>query len=373
MNIGTIRVKNRLIRSATYEAMGLDEGYVTALHLNLYRNLAEGGVGLIITGNAYVHPMGQTVPGQLAVFDDKLIPELNKIVQVIREAENDCKVVLQIAHCGRQSLVLDTPIAPSAVYEASSEKLPREMTSEEIKEVIEEFAQAVRRGKEAGFDGIQIHGAHGYLISSFLSPYTNRREDGYGGSWENRSKILVEIYNRAVELVGEEYPIMLKMNGTDFMPGGLQIEEAKKIAERLASVGFAAFEISGGMWEVTKLPTENFDWRPVTLTECRVNIGSEHAPAYNLPFAKEIKSIVDVPVITVGGINTNTLAEEIIKEGSADFIALSRPLIREPDLPNKWLESEGEVKVKCIYCNGCIRTLSKGKGVHCAQESKEEV
>ena len=258
----------------------------------------------------------------------------------------------------------------AAVFEVATEKMPREMTINEIEEIIEAFAQAIRRGKEAGFDGVQIHGAHGWLISSFLSPYTNKRNDEYGGSTENRTRILVDIYNRAVELIGKEFPILLKMNGTDFLPGGLQIEEAKIIAKRLADVGYASFEVSGGMWEIITLPPENFDWRPVFIPECRLNVGTEHDPAYNLQLAKEISQVVNVPVILVGGINSNLLAEEIISEGSIDFISLCRPLIREPDLPNKWFASEEKIGVRCIFCNECLDTLSGGTGVYCAQDKK---
>lgn len=368
--IGNIEVKNRLIRSATFEAMATDEGYVTPQHLNLYKNLAEGGIGLIITGFAYVHPNGQSAHRQLAIYDDKFIKGIKQIADVVHGVGNGCKVVLQIAHCGRQTGAIEETIAPSAVFETYTEKMPREMTHNEIEEIIEAFALAIRRGKDAGFDGVQIHGAHGWLISSFLSPYTNKRSDEFGGSTENRTRILVDIYNRAVELAGRDFPILLKMNGTDFLPSGLQIEEAKIIAKRLADIGFASFEVSGGMWEIITLPPKDFDWRPTFIPESRLNVGIEHDPAYNLPFAKEISQAVDVPVILIGGINSNLLAEEIINEGSIDFISLCRPLIREPDLPNKWFASEQKIGVRCIYCNECLGTLSEGKGVYCVQDEK---
>lgn len=364
-NIGNIEVKNRLIRSATFESMANEEGYVTDQHLQLYKDLAEGGVGLIITGFAYVHQNGQSVHRQLAVYDDNFVPSLMKIAEVIHNNGNNCKAILQIAHCGRQTLALENTIAPSAILEKSTEKMPREMTNGEIKEIIEAFAHAIRRGKEAGFDGVQIHGAHGWLISSFLSPYTNRRTDEYGGSTQNRIKIVEEIYNKAADLVSKNFPILIKMNGSDLLKGGLEIGEAKIIAERLAKIGFSALEISGGMWELLTLPQDELGWKPDRLPESRINIGSIHDPAYNLPLAREIKKVVNVPVILVGGINSLNLIEEILGKKSVDFIALCRPLICEPDLPNKWMKSEGEGKVECVYCNDCIDTLSEGNGLYC--------
>lgn len=365
--IGNLEIKNRFVRSGTMDGMATEEGYVTDQQVELYKNLAEGGVGLIITGTAYVHSKGKGHPHQLTIDNDVSIHSLSKIPDIIHKYGQGCKVAVQLQHCGRQSRVLENPLAPSAVLEKLTNKMPRKMTIEEIKETIEAFAQAVRRAKEAGFNAIQLHGAHGYLISEFLSPYTNRRTDEYGGNTDNRVRFVKEIYNRSIELVGKDFPILIKMNGVDFLEGGITIKESKKIAQKLAKLGFAAIEISGGMWEVVKRSKKELGWKPTFLVESRMLVGTKNDPAYNLPFAKEIKKVVNIPVIVVGGINSLDLVKQILTEGNADFISLCRPLIREPDLPNRWLKGLGEPFVECVYCNGCLSSVVS-TGLRCVKK-----
>ncbi len=365
--IGNLEIKNRFVRSATYEGMATEEGHVTDKLVELYKKLAEGGVGLIITGYAYVQQSGIAFDTQMGVYNDDLIPGLSKIADIVHKYSQDCKIALQIVHCGRQSRHLEKTLAPSAVLDKLTRKMPKEMTVEEIKETIEAFAQAIRRTKEAGFDAIQLHGAHGYLLSEFLSPYTNKRTDEYGGSTERRIKVVEDIYNRSIELVGKDFPILIKMNGDDFLEGGLTVEESKKIAEKLSKLGFAAIEISGCMWEVCKRSKKELGWKSTFVPESRMLIGTKNEPAYNLPSAKEIKKVIDVPLILVGGINSLDLVKQILTEGSADFVSLCRPLIREPDLPNRWLKGIGESKVECIYCNGCMSSLVT-TGIRCVKK-----
>jgi 2,4-dienoyl-CoA reductase-like NADH-dependent reductase (Old Yellow Enzyme family) len=173
-----------------------------------------------------------------------------------------------------------------------------------------------------------------------------------------------------VELVGQDFPILIKMNGVDFLEGGVTIEESKKIAKKLANLGFAAIEISGGMWEVCKLSKKDLGWKPNFLPESRTLVGTKNDPAYNLPFAKEIKKIIDIPVIVVGGINSLDLVEQILKEKSADLIAFSRPLIREPNLPNRWLKGIGARTVECLYCNGCLSSVVT-TGLRCVKKEQQ--
>ena len=335
--------------------------------IELYKKLAEGGVGLILTGYTYVQKSGIAFDKQMGIYNDDLLSGLSKIVDTVHKHGQDCKICLQIMHSGRQSRHLENTLAPSAVLDKLTRKMPKEMTIEEIRETIEAFSQAVRRVKEAGFDAVQLHGAHGYLISEFLSPYTNKRTDEYGGSTENRIKFVEEIYNRSVELVGKDFPILIKMNGVDFLEGGLTVEESKKIAERLSKIGFAAIEISGGMWEVCKRSKKELGWKPTFIPESRQFVGTKNEAAYNLPYAKEIKKVIDIPLIVVGGINSLDLVEQILTEGSADFISLCRPLIREPDLPNRWLKGIGESKVDCLYCNGCMSSVIT-TGIRCVKK-----
>ena len=358
--IGGMVVKNRLVRSATGEACAAEDGSVTDELLKLYKALAAGGVGLIIAGYAYVQSSGKCIPTQTGIDKDELIPGLRKITQTVHEHGNGCKIAAQLVHSGRQSFVLTETVAPSAVLESMRNLVPREMTIAEIEETIEAFAAAVSRAKEAGFDAVQLHAAHGYLLSEFLSPFTNKRTDEYGGSTEKRFKIVEDIYKRSVEKVGKDFPILIKMNVDDFLEGGINLAESKKIAERLSRTGFAAIETSGGMWEVITRSKEELGWEPVVLIEARIDINSKDKEAYHLQYAREIRKVIKVPLILVGGIRSLDVIEEILAEGSADFIALCRPLIRQPGLPNSWLKGTGASTAKCISCNGCVSSVMVG-------------
>jgi 2,4-dienoyl-CoA reductase-like NADH-dependent reductase (Old Yellow Enzyme family) len=243
------------------------------------------------------------------------------------------------------------------------------MTTEEIEETIEAFAKVARRAKEAEFDAVQLHAAHGWLLSEFLSPYTNRRTDEYGGTTENRVKIVEDIYKRIVENVGKDFPILIKINVDDFLEGGINLKESKRIAKRLSKRGFAAIETSGCMWEVTTRSREELGWNPVMLPESRTNIRSKDKEAYFLPHAREIRKVIAAPLILVGGIRSLDVIENIMAEGSVDFVALCRPLIRQPDLPNKWLKEIGGLTADCISCNGCVRSTMVGS-IKCIPEER---
>jgi 2,4-dienoyl-CoA reductase-like NADH-dependent reductase (Old Yellow Enzyme family) len=245
------------------------------------------------------------------------------------------------------------------------------MTIQEIEETIEAFAQAARRAQEAGFDAVQLHAAHGYLLSEFLSPYTNRRTDEYGGNTGNRTKIVEDIYRRIVESVGKDFPILIKINVDDFLEGGINLNESKKIAERLSKTGFAAIETSGCMWEVTTRSKEELGWTPAMIPESRINIRSKDKEAYFLTYAREIKKVIAAPLILVGGIRSLDVIENILAEGSADFVALCRPLVRQPDLPNKWLKGVGGLTSDCISCNACVRSTMAGR-IQCIPKKRTE-
>ena len=369
--VGGMIVKNRLVRSATYEHMASEGGGVTDKLVRLYGTLAGGGVGLIITGAAYVQPSGKSVPCLTGIHRDDLIPGLRKIAETVHKHGDGCKVAVQLLHCGRQSFVLENTMAPSAVFEPVVKKMPREMTVEEIEETVEAFAKAVGRAKEAGFDAVQLHAAHGYLLSEFLSPYTNRRTDEYGGSTGNRTRIVEDIYKRVVENVGADFPILIKMNVDDFLEGGIDLNESKKIAERLSRTGFAAIETSGCMWEVRTRSKEELGWVPAMLPESRTNITSKDKEGYFLPYSKEIKKVIAAPLILVGGIRSLDVIEDILAKRSADFVALSRPLIRQPDLPRRWLREIGGSTADCISCNGCVRSTMEG-GVKCILKERRK-
>jgi len=257
-----------------------------------------------------------------------------------------------ISHQGTPQAV--EPIAPSPVHDTLFDRTPRAVTPDDIDDIIEAFAHGVRRAQEAGFDGVQIHAAHGYLLSSFLSPRTNRREDKYGGSTENRTRIVREIYQRARKKVGEDFPILIKINTTDCLPGGIDIEESIRVGAALTGIGFAAIETSGGMWESLTCKEEELGWKPLFMSESRTEIRNKDQEAYFLPGAKALKEKTKATVILVGGLKSFSRIEEILGSNSVDFISLCRPLIRQPDLPNLWHTGEGPDKAECISCNACV-------------------
>jgi len=226
--IKNVEIKNRFVRSATFEARASD-GYVSDNLINFYKALAEGGTGLIITGVAAVQEKARTNEEQMGIFDDRFISGLKRLTDTVHMYGDGCKIAIQLHHYGRQNPFAKDPVAPSPVYDNFLQKTPRAMTIAEIQETIEAFAQGIIRAKEAGFDAIQLHAAHGWLLSGFLSPYTNIRTDEYGGNTENRIRIVEEIYKRAIELVGTDFPIMIKYNADDYMEGGMDLTEAKKI------------------------------------------------------------------------------------------------------------------------------------------------
>lgn len=343
-DIRNIALKNRIVRSATYEKMATLDGFVTDKLIDLYKNLALGGAGLIITGNVLVHTSGYSAIQQMCIHNDYYIEGLKKLVKAVHD--HGSKIVIQLVHGGRQcfSFLLGgkDAIAPSAVYDPSIKVMPREMTNDEIWEVIYSFASAGRRAVEAGFDGIQLHGAHGYLISSFLSPHTNKRQDYWGGDEQRRFHFVEEVYNAIIKDVGEDFPIMIKMNADDFLPEGLKIDEALRIAKKLQYIGFSAIEVSGGMYESKG-------------TTVRMKIDSVEKEAYFKEYSIRFKETCSIPIMLVGGIKTRSVAEQLLQERYADLISMARPLVREPDLPNKF--KTGKETSDCISCNGCMRFL----------------
>jgi len=354
-NIGEIKIKNRFVRSATAEGTADAEGVVGDELFDIYKNLAKGGVGLIITGHAYVQPRGMASADQMSINRDNLVPRLKKLADKVHRTSPDCKIAVQIAHAGRQAArgIVSDPVAPSMVADKVTGINPREMTEAEIEACISAFANAARRVKQAGFDGVQLHGAHGYLISSFNSPHTNRRTDKWGGSSENRMRFLMETYRRVRAEVGSDYPVMVKLNAADFVDGGIEIDESALIARALSEEGIDAIEVSGGMYET-----------PRRKAAVRMGIRKPEQEAYLLPYAEKIKQAVgNTPVMAVGGMRSVSIMEDIINAGKADFISLCRPLIREPDLPNKI--RDGKTKADCISCSGCMS--SRVDTLRCAQ------
>lgn len=366
LTIGTMTLKNRLVRSATYEAKADEEGNPTEKYLDFYRQLARGGVGLIVTGLAYPEKAGK-LPRTLRVDDSSCLPNLSHIATTIHHEGNGCKVALQIGHTGRQlpHTIEGETVAPSAIVEPYTGRMPREMRREEIEAYIDKSADAIVYAFQSGFDAVQVHAAHGWLLSSFLSPHTNHRTDQYGGSTENRARILVEMLEGANRRIPKEFPIMVKMNACDYVDSGIELPEAIDIGTILEEAGYAAMEISSSMWETVTRDPEVLGWKAERIPEARKRIRTMQDEAYHRDFAKAFKNrLKHSKVILVGGLKTPSLMEEIIASEDADLVSLSRPLIREPDLPNRW-QSGDSAKAACISCNQCLNTLREEDGLRC--------
>jgi 2,4-dienoyl-CoA reductase-like NADH-dependent reductase (Old Yellow Enzyme family) len=357
--INGMTLANRLVRSATWEGMCDETGAPLEKLAAYYANLAKGGVGLIISGYAFIRPDGRQLVGQLGSHSDDLSGRMQALTHAVH-AEGG-KVCLQLVHCGGQSpsrAIGCRPLAPSAVEVKQYPEVPAELTGSGIEDLVRCFGESAARAKAWGFDAVQLHAAHGYLINQFLSPLTNRRADTYGGSVENRSRFLMEVYRSVRNAVGKDFPVMVKLNGSDNLEGGLEQDDALFAARLLDEEGVDAIEVSGGT------PASG-DRTPV-----RQGIERREQEAYNLPLAARIKEAVSCPVMVVGGFRTFEIVEGVIRRGEADYVALSRPLIREPRLPRRW-ERGDEAKARCISCNGCFRPGLKDGGIYCVVDKIE--
>ncbi len=357
--INGMELPNRFVRSATWEGMATDKGAVTPKLIKTMTALARGGVGLIISSHAYVRPEGQASPWQLGVYADDLIDGLSAMTTAI----HDCggKIALQLAHAGNfaaESLIQQPPFVVSD-YSGLADSPRREMTTQDIRNLVEAFAQAARRAQAAGFDGVQLHAAHGYLLSQFLSPVFNRRQDDYGTAADNRARVHIEILNAIRKTVGQGYPILVKMNCQDFAENGLTLEDSLHIAGLLADAGADAIELSGGLLTNKKL------------SPCRTGINSPDKEAYFKEEAQCFQREIDVPVMLVGGIRSLDVAEALVQREATDYVSMSRPFIREPALIGRW-QSGDQRKASCKSDNLCFRPGLKGKGICCLTEKLTE-
>lgn len=378
-SIGRMALKNRIVRSAFMENMAAPEGLPTDDTFRLYERLARGGVGLMITGMAYVSPGGKGQPLQHGAHIDAMIPAWRRITDSVHQLGG--RIAMQLVHCGRQSnpkaLSNVQAVAPSAALNLYYLTRSRAMTGNEIAQTIKDFGDAAARVKEAGFDAVQVHGAHGYLVSSFLSPLTNRRRDEWGGDAERRFRFPAEVYNAVRRAVGPDFPVLFKMNANDFTWNGLTPAESFPAARHLADLGVDALELSGGVFETLlhtcrggmPLDLIALDRNPM-VRQCLLTVfrlQKRFIPfkeAYFLPYAAKLKPTLKIPLILVGGIRTPETAERILETGAADFISMARPLVREPDLPNKWLSGR-RVAAQCSSCNRCAGEEDKGNKAKC--------
>jgi 2,4-dienoyl-CoA reductase-like NADH-dependent reductase (Old Yellow Enzyme family) len=335
------------------------DGRPTQKLAECYANLAKGRVGLIVSGYTFIRKDGRQYPGQMGICTDAFNVEMRNLTSAVHNQGG--KICMQLVHAGGQTtagIAGSRPVAPSSIAVAQFPEIPVELSHEDIAEFVALFCAGAARAREYGFDAVQLHASHGYLINQFLSPLTNRREDRYGGEIENRCRFLMEIYRGVRGAVGNDFPVLVKLNGADNLEGGLEPDDAVHAAKALDEAGIDAIEVSAGT------PSSG-DRSPV-----RVGITSREQEAYNLPLAAMINKLVKCPVMTVGGIRSFEIADEIIRREEADYIAMSRPFIREPDLALRWQSGNLE-RARCISCNGCFKPGLKEGGIYCVVEKIE--
>lgn len=349
--IGPLVLPNRLVRSATFDPSIVEERRMNETVLNIYRDLAAGGIGLIITGDIPViseHMLDdQDQIRKDFTYEDVKIDGLDRLVDVVRSTSPQCGLIAQISGAW-------TGVRPSDVPTPFDHGKVGVLSTQDIKVVIEGLAEGIVQMQALGFDGVQLHCAHGYLISRFLSPYANRREDQYGGSVANRARIIREIVAKARDQVGD-FPILIKMNGNDNMPGGIDAQNLPALALEIEKAGVDAIEISGGMADCLIRTEAELGFPPVPIPEAHTRINHPDKESYFLEQAEKLS--LGIPIILVGGNRDVERLEAIVQRGKVDFIALCRPLINEPDLPRRWLEGRGSSSTGCISCNSCIYSI----------------
>ena len=357
-SINGLVLPNRFARSATWEGLATPDGSPSEALVEVSTALARGGVGLIISGHAFVSEEGRAGQWQLAVHRDELIPGLRGMVDAVHTAGG--RIALQIAHAGLRGRTGQSGAAPlgPSILRTDEGPVGQEMTLDDMRGVKQAFAQAARRAQLAGFDAVQIHAAHGYLLSEFLSPFFNKRDDAYGGDFGNRARLVVELVEAVRTAVGPGFPVFIKMNSEDFIPGGLTVEDMVDTAALLAGAGIDMVEMSGG----TYLSGDKKSMR-------QGSPAPGEPEAYYEAAARRYKEEIRVPLMLVGGIRTFETADRLVAEGLADYIALSRPLIREPALIDSW-RSGDRSPAACISDNRCFLRALKGRGLDCVMRGR---
>ena len=341
IQIGNFKAKNRILMSAMSINFGVDEnGYVTDQLTQYLCERAKGGAAMILVGGGNVHPYGMELPTLPRLWDDGCIPALKELTATIKKY--DAKIGIQIMHGGRQCY-LPEKVAPSAIPAPAVVKgKVRALETDEIKEAVESFGDAARRCYEAGFDFVELHAAHGYLISQFLSLNSNIRKDEYGGSFENRTRFLFEVIDDIKKKTANDYPLGIRINGDDYMEGGWNLEDSKKLAPLIEEKGVAYLHVSAGVYGSKELTIPSMYRKQ----GCFVHL------------AKAIKEVVSIPVAAVGRIKDPKLAEKILAEDSADFISMGRPLLADPYLPQKAKQGRfSEIRPCLGCCLGCIHAV----------------
>ncbi len=328
--IKKMSMKNRFIAAAVGDRHAVN-GHMTDKDFLVYENLAKGGAGTVITGFTYItdYPVNETM---LGIYDDSFITEYSRLTAMVHQYKTN--IIMQLVHPG-SFVMTDTAgakmLGPSEVENLSSQKIPSEMTKQDIKDVQQAFADAALRAKRAGFDGVELHAAHGFLLNQFLTPYYNRRSDEYGGTDDNRARMLIETFHLVRKTVGEEYPIFVKINCDDGIENGITYDGFHAACKQLTEAGADAIEVSGHWFSFKN--TDSFYYKD-----------------YTAKIAQEKR----IPMILVGGINDFEAAAQVLESTDIEYFAMARPLIAEPDLINRWAAGNAG-KSKCIGCNNCTK------------------
>lgn len=351
IQIGPVTLRNRIVMAPLETNLATTQGEINDAVLAFYGERAKSGPGLILTEGAYVHIAGRARLNQFSIANDRLVPGMKKLVDIVHS--HGSKIAAQLAHAGRQtsfSASGQQPLAPSPVPCSCivCHEVPRELTSAEIAQLIGLFGEAARRAKQAGFDAVEIHGAHGYLIHSFFSPHTNKRQDEYGGNIEARMRLPLEVLERVRESVGPNFPILYRMSAVEFLEDGVQIDQAQVLARALEQRGIDALDVSAGIYESGGI-CPYMDYPRGHLTQ----------------YAGQIKEVARIPVITVGGINDPALADEALQQGLADLVAFGRAFFADPQWPSKASAGQYDEITRCLRCNVCLERLFVQESVVC--------
>ena len=355
-----MKLRNRFVHSATNEGMASDDdGTATERWIRLQEELAEGEVGLIIPGNAYVSEQGKSRPGQIGVHNEATMEGLAETAE--RVHHQGSAIALQLTHSGCN---VHVPMGNGYALGPSEMNLTgvpcREMTKDDIAQTVSDFAAAAVRSKQVGIDAVQLHGAHSYLLSEFVSPYFNKRTDEYGGSLENRARMAVETIQAVRAAVGPDYPVFMKINSDDYLLGGFPLAEMLPYAHMLEDAGLDAIEISGG----THFSDQRFF--------CSRPVGTvpKEEELYFRQAAQMYRTEIKLPLMLVGGVRSYAVAERVVTTGLADYVSLCRPLIREPYMVKRWREGDRSPST-CISCNLCFGPVRAGEGVYCVALERE--
>lgn len=351
--IGNLKLKNRLVMPPMVRNYADEKGLVTQRYVDHVESIAKGGVGMMILEASFIRQDGRGFTNELGIHTDKTISGLKRLVRAAHL--HKAAIGIQLYHAGRQTNSKTTGVrcvAPSPIADPVKQEVPHQLTIKEIETLVKAYGAAAKRAKKAGMDFVEIHGAHGYLITQFLSPFTNKRNDGYGGTADKRFRFMAEVFAAVRRAVGKDFPVVIRLSGDELVPGGLRLKDTVVIAKKLEALGADALHISAGNYASY---AQGMMIPPMATPD---------APLAHL--AKGVKHAVKIPVITVAKIRTPELAEKLLKNKTADFIAIGRSLLADPEWPNKAKSGDVESINHCVACNqGCISRLFADQDVWC--------